>query len=743
MRFVLPLVAIAALSSVTGAEAKFGGWFSSGNEDSDEGRKLASCTCEPDSESAWTFKCGQTNFYCQDHVTHIPSNDAQFVQVGLNTTQCAWFQQLRHGEKCSEDMDLNDNSANGLSHRVCFTNMVCKSDGPGHGEMVNENKMVEHANSANVVEEPVVQSTQAPTPNPTPAPTPNPTGFPTKSPTANPTDAPVEAGVQAVEDPGTPVPCLSISPEGNPPTYPDDAISLSKQEIDEVVFSVTNKWSSDISVSLPSGCSAGAAAGQSESYSASCSNGFLSFSIYMGTGCSSSDYYELSLPCAPVCAPDVPDCLDEPLIQAADIDYESEPPVCVYSDNPIMVETMSDTSVEFTLVDNWSTGISAVSVTYDDLQGNPACFLADDLSNGFPTDVISAQCSGGMSEVTIAIHSAGIDHDAPFDASCSPSGASGTCTFQFTIPCATSLMCNPPPPPPSDCISAALDGLKVDKVGSGPSYIDGAVKMEQQDVDSIVFTVENKWDSGAVTVSLPGNGCQTAVETSQGQADTFTATCTYGFAKVDLYLGTTSSCQLDAGGSKFEVTLPCVPVCAPTTTDCFDGPLIQAADVDIESEPPVCIYEDTPVVITEMSTNSVTFNLDDQWNTDLSSVSVAYTQSDGSTTCTLYDDLTNGINQAPITAYCTDPDNAMETVVTVTVHSSTIDHTAGLVTVPADCYPDDNSGSCSYEFVLPCDDQKMCGYEEPQVLMTAPPTGAPSASPSASPSAGPTGAPSA
>jgi hypothetical protein len=722
MRFVLPLVAVAAFSNTVGVDA-FVGWFSSSNANHNvdlgtERELVVSCFCGIGS-TAGSFKCGTKVYYCASWVDSICANQLSSVPdlIALDDTMCAIYQQLELQDTCPS---VNGEGESGLSNRVCYDgNTGSKTDDEGCTECTSLTTLDAYASATNK---------------------------PTSKPTTKPTTAPTPA-TEVVVGAESPDACVSpdlLAPQlerilGNAPAYEENAVTLEEQALDEVTFTVANKWNvGDITVSLPStGCDASSlASGATGTYTATCTGGYADITVSFGTGsCSSGVGYELTLPCAPVCAPGHPTCLDESIVQLADIDYESEPSLCIYSDNPIVITSMSDDSVTFELVDTWPADISAVSVSYTDVDGNIVCDPIDGLQNlNFRTDPITAMCTEGMTDVTVAVHSLMIDFEAStvrVAESCSPSTDVGTCGYIFTVPCGKTVMCNPPPEP--DCVSADLLGPKlVNTIGTGSPFIDSALTLGLQSVDEVTFTVTNAWSTGDVAVSVP-TGCSAPSGLLPGESGTYTATCSNGFAIVKVYLG--SGTCADTTDMEYHVSVPCVPICEPGIPECLDEPLVQIADLDYGSEEPVCIYSDNPVVVKSMSTTAVVFELVDTWPADISAVSVFYPVKNGTTVCELIEGLQGlDFTTNPFTATCGED---MTTDVKIAIHSISINHEAEFLTLPEYCNPATNVGTCSYEFTIPCSENLSCTTTlsptgSPTITPTPLPTSAPSENPSGS-----------
>jgi predicted nucleic acid-binding Zn finger protein len=164
------------------------------------------------------------------------------------------------------------------------------------------------------------------------------------------------------------------------------------------------------------------------------------------------------VPCTPVCRPEVPDCLEGPLVTLADIEHETA--VCLYEATPVMINTqqaLTTDRVEFTIDNTWPTGsdISSLSVSYlDERSGELQCTRFDyDAANTFSTSkMIVAVCEEGIASVVVEIHSAKIGYHAeqitPNACAAASSSTStsnnseiGTCAYEFIVPCGPMIGC--------------------------------------------------------------------------------------------------------------------------------------------------------------------------------------------------------------------------------------------------------------------------------------------------------------
>ncbi|KAL3916710.1 MAG: hypothetical protein SGILL_005055 [Bacillariaceae sp.] len=243
--------------------------------------------------------------------------------------------------------------------------------------------------------------TDAPTDGPTVSPTPSPTSSPTVSPTASPTASPTPDFVQNAPPAGG-GDCVHMTDaelqgtEGTDYSY-NDAVTIKGQHVDEVTFSVQQVWSVNspvpVAVQTSEGCFDTAEVGfESElEYTTACDSGYAEVTIFVGAGVSSCSLpdsgavsYTVGMPCTPVCEPQPPECLDEPLVQIADIGEED---ICIYDMNPISTTDMAGDTVTFVVSDQWTetNSIETVQVSYTDESGNAVCTTYDSVGDQFTT----------------------------------------------------------------------------------------------------------------------------------------------------------------------------------------------------------------------------------------------------------------------------------------------------------------------------------------------------------------------
>ncbi|OEU06771.1 hypothetical protein FRACYDRAFT_253369 [Fragilariopsis cylindrus CCMP1102] len=187
-----------------------------------------------------------------------------------------------------------------------------------------------------------------------------------------------------------------------------------------------------------------------EVYEAQCTEGYAEIVVYayVGSGdnfdpeeceaCSAPDEnyvaYVISLPCIPICKPEIPDCYEDPLLVLADIDHES---MCIYDERPIQsdITSMTTNSVAFAVSNTWPQGIEELSIYYNNKLGEPQCQTRrmDDLEISSPIETF---CINGMAEVIIQVHSPMINHVADkMLEGCARPEEMGTCSYEFVVPC--------------------------------------------------------------------------------------------------------------------------------------------------------------------------------------------------------------------------------------------------------------------------------------------------------------------
>jgi hypothetical protein len=315
--------------------------------------------------------------------------------------------------------------------------------------------------------------------------TPSPTAFPSESPSGTPTELPDTT-------PPPPVDCVDAS---NPlwketsgsQAYPFDpnSIQILEQNMDDVMFSVSQILKEEgvpmfaVHYRTESGTDECAADidedslipfGTTETYTAECTDGYAEIAMYAFVGegplpadcmaCTAPDEnfvaYYVSLPCIPMCKPDVPDCLDEPLLVLADVEDEE---MCIYDMNPLQadVSTMDGSSVEVTVENRWPVGMEEISISYTGSDGQSACQTRS-LVDFKVTSPIQVYCQDGMASVMIHALSPEIRNVAQgIDDSCSNSDGRGSCFYEFVVPCTADAVCSTTP--------------ETDKPSSSPSEI--------------------------------------------------------------------------------------------------------------------------------------------------------------------------------------------------------------------------------------------------------------------------------
>lgn len=255
--------------------------------------------------------------------------------------------------------------------------------------------------------------------------------------------------------------------------YDEDAVTITGQYVDEVTFTVTQIWAEEgvpmVSVHYRTTdgdetCSMETNDGVTlipygftKDYTAQCFHGYAEIAVYTYVGdnadfdidecegCSAPDNnyvgYYMSIPCIPVCEPVPADCFSDPVVHLADIGHEQ---ACIYSENPLIAEATSKktNSVEFTIANTWLDDLSAVSVYYTNVNGEPECNVLENMEGFTETAPFEAFCEDGVAEVIVQVHSNDIAHIAQNipDACNTPSGM-GTCSYEYIVPCVPGEMC--------------------------------------------------------------------------------------------------------------------------------------------------------------------------------------------------------------------------------------------------------------------------------------------------------------
>ncbi len=245
--------------------------------------------------------------------------------------------------------------------------------------------------------------------------------------------------------------------------------------------------------------------------------------------------------------------------------------------------------------------------------------------------------------------------------------------------------------------------------------------------------------------------CETEKMVDFGNSIQVSAECVKGFAEVVLYLytGDCTNYTLDANDActlpnneeyvAHFYKIPCTPSCKPSVPDCFEGPVVTYTDIDDESD--ICVYDKMPIMVEKGTAGSdwVNFTVDNTWTSprppehDITSASISYISKTGEQVCQTFDAFpdkfeTTGVLQA----LCEDGISK----VVVNIHSDGITYVADEI-YDNTCRPPQDTGTCAYEIILPCDSTMMCETESPSVIPTTSPSDSPTLMPSATPTASP------
>ena len=178
---------------------------------------------------------------------------------------------------------------------------------------------------------------------------------------------------------------------------------------------------------------------------------------------------------------------------------------------------------------------------------------------------------------------------------------STTLLFAFALAAASSASASVANP---NCASLTVPNF-VKTLGNAVDYPynEGATQILSQDVDTVSFSVSQLWmDAGtpmvAVQYKVEADGvtdgpdtdtqwtCDVNAPESGGieydSSQEYTAQCVEGYAEVGIFvfvgggpfdINAYDACTLpnDEDYVGYSIALPCVPVCAPETPDCFDG----------------------------------------------------------------------------------------------------------------------------------------------------------------------------
>ena len=275
--------------------------------------------------------------------------------------------------------------------------------------------------------------------------------------------------------------------------------------------------------------------------------------------------------------------------------------------------------------------------------------------------------------------------------------------------------------------------------GSDFPFDVSTVTITGQHVDEVTFHTSQLWNENGLPMvavhfrTLDGDE-QCSMETMDvenalipfGTTKDYTAQCSHGYAEIGVYIyvGDEETFDIDECEScsapdnnyvGYYLSLPCVPVCEPTTLDCFSEPTVHLADIGHESK---CIYNDSPIMTeaTSMKTDSVEFLIANTWSTDISALSVYYTNAMGEPECDVLNNMEGFSETVLMEAFC---EHGMAEVI-VQVHSNDINHIAEYI--PDVCSTPSDMGTCSYEFVVPCVTGEVCYTEPPTSFPTGLPT---------------------
>eukprot|EP00536_Pseudo-nitzschia_multiseries_P016209 jgi/Psemu1/45347/gm1.45347_g len=498
--------------------------------------------------------------------------------------------------------------------------------------------------------------------------------------------------------------------------------------------------------------------GYKKEVTAECIKGYAEVTLFMYVGdkkdfseedceaCKLSDEttnvaYDIVLPCTPLCEPEIPTCLDGPLVTLADIGDEE---MCVYDDMPVKVDaaSMKSTSVSFSVGNTWASGLDlmGVYISYSKEAGGTICETVDFTSS----ELFTASCVDGLTTVVISAVSVDISHVGGNIPSACGTDSTPPPVDVPSAPPVTSPPVTPPPvdvpsappatSPPVDCVQQSKPVVK--KTGGNVSvYPDFVppITITAQNVDEVTFTFEQTIDkSGIPMVALSYQDgiskyptCDMKAPMAEyGYKKEVTAECIKGYAEVTLfmYVGDKKdfseedceACKLsdETTNVAYDIVLPCTPLCEPEVPTCLDGPLVTLADIGDDE---MCVYDDMPVKVdaASMKSTSVSFSVGNTWASglDLMGVYISYSKEAGGTICETVDFTSSEL----FTAVCVD---GLTTVV-ISAVSVDISHVGG--NIPSACGTD--VGSCSYEMVLPCTPALECGQPIP------PPAGVPSTPP--------------
>jgi hypothetical protein len=448
-----------------------------------------------------------------------------------------------------------------------------------------------------------------------------------------------------------------------------------------------------------------------------------------------------------------------------------------YIDNAVEIVSQGETSVTFNVNQVWlQDGTPMLAVSYrDSEQAEDICALEatpeGDIIPYDATHTYTAECHHGFAEIAVYLY-VGTSTSFIFEEceSCSAPN-DNYCGYYITVPCVAcetespttspTKPIDPSPPAPPDCAEASKAVLTTTG-GDADAFpeFENPITIISQDVDEVTITVGQVFDEIVPMLQVGYPNPLTGIETcdmSTGNLPSFfettvTAQCTAGYAEVSIYLYTgdatfnVEDCEMctlvdEDNYVAYLYVIPCVPVCKPEIPDCLNGPLVTLADIGTEND--ICVYGEMPVIVQDdnMNTESVGFYIDNTWTStglpgdEITAVSVSYTSAKtGDVTCDSFDGGIKFITSDDLTAVC---DDGMATIV-VSAYSSGISYVADQIESNT-CSPPEDLGACSYEVVLPCDPQVVCGStDSPTKSPTVGPTKGPTPSPTSAPTPGPT-----
>lgn len=198
--------------------------------------------------------------------------------------------------------------------------------------------------------------------------------------------------------------------------------------------------------------------GVSHTYTAVCTEGFATVSVYIrndGTSPAECDTcgapnigdvdhvaYYLTLPCKPECEPSPVECYGGVMAMAKDTDGDA---MCTYEHQPFAIEEQLGDEVVFFFHNTWSCDMTDIELMYDGGDGEKGCHSLNAMQPGdmYPMPM-KAACVDGLAEIEVFVQSGSIAYLG--DSKCTDPGE-GTCSFTWVLPCSESMMCPPEPSP--------------------------------------------------------------------------------------------------------------------------------------------------------------------------------------------------------------------------------------------------------------------------------------------------------